>query len=203
MSCSPKWDVNDAITPPARSQRLPPVDGRASDLTRVGSSEFHRPSKRTISVCASARFQSIRSRAAVLSVPRSPRAAGTLTGTPVAASSVRKRAAESGLTPSRSSVAGSAVASDGRAWSFERTCSAPNRNSRSRTTGPPIPSPIWVCVYPWLNGDAVTPPQARSEEHTSELQSRRDLVCRLLLEKKKKNILLFLFLKKKKKKNKQ
>src|SRR2546421_5587875 len=28
----------------------------------------------------------------------------------------------------------------------------------------------------------------RSEEHTSELQSRSDLVCRLLLEKKKKNI---------------
>src|SRR5438874_6155089 len=27
----------------------------------------------------------------------------------------------------------------------------------------------------------------RSEEHTSELQSRRDLVCRLLLEKKKKH----------------
>src|SRR5690349_23459941 len=30
-------------------------------------------------------------------------------------------------------------------------------------------------------------PATRSEEHTSELQSRRDLVCRLLLEKKKKN----------------
>src|SRR5690349_22423169 len=28
-------------------------------------------------------------------------------------------------------------------------------------------------------------PKNRSEEHTSELQSRRDLVCRLLLEKKK------------------
>src|SRR5438874_10322050 len=28
----------------------------------------------------------------------------------------------------------------------------------------------------------------RSEEHTSELQSRRDLVCRLLLEKKKADI---------------
>src|SRR5438105_10625859 len=28
--------------------------------------------------------------------------------------------------------------------------------------------------------------QSRSEEHTSELQSRVDLVCRLLLEKKKK-----------------
>src|SRR5436309_14380088 len=32
-----------------------------------------------------------------------------------------------------------------------------------------------------------TPP-ARSEEHTSELQSRENLVCRLLLEKKKKKI---------------
>src|SRR5438034_7643257 len=33
---------------------------------------------------------------------------------------------------------------------------------------------------------AVTPPEsARSEEHTSELQSHSDIVCRLLLEKKK------------------
>src|SRR5690349_23727961 len=31
----------------------------------------------------------------------------------------------------------------------------------------------------------------RSEEHTSELQSRRDLVCRLLLEKKKNNRISF------------
>src|SRR6266576_1668968 len=39
-----------------------------------------------------------------------------------------------------------------------------------------------VCVwYPLIPRAA---PQ-RSEEHTSELQSRRDLVCRLLLEKKK------------------
>src|SRR5215475_16208785 len=30
---------------------------------------------------------------------------------------------------------------------------------------------------------------ARSEEHTSELQSRENLVCRLLLEKKKKKII--------------
>src|SRR5438874_7733957 len=30
----------------------------------------------------------------------------------------------------------------------------------------------------------------RSEEHTSELQSRRDLVCRLLLEKKKNSTLI-------------
>src|SRR5699024_12018803 len=32
----------------------------------------------------------------------------------------------------------------------------------------------------------VLSPEPRSEEHTSELQSRFDLVCRLLLEKKKK-----------------
>src|SRR2546428_9762286 len=32
------------------------------------------------------------------------------------------------------------------------------------------------------------PDADRSEEHTSELQSRSDLVCRLLLEKKKKNL---------------
>src|SRR5215813_15505913 len=44
--------------------------------------------------------------------------------------------------------------------------------------------------------DAIARPVgARSEEHTSELQSRPHLVCRLLLEKKKK--------KKKKKKNKK
>src|SRR3712207_7456518 len=34
----------------------------------------------------------------------------------------------------------------------------------------------------------LTTKSARSEEHTSELQSRQYLVCRLLLEKKKKNI---------------
>src|SRR5690349_23557611 len=34
-------------------------------------------------------------------------------------------------------------------------------------------------------GPSGQPPGGRSEEHTSELQSRRDLVCRLLLEKKK------------------
>src|SRR5690349_22061173 len=33
--------------------------------------------------------------------------------------------------------------------------------------------------------DAARDGALRSEEHTSELQSRRDLVCRLLLEKKK------------------
>src|SRR3712207_7511945 len=34
-------------------------------------------------------------------------------------------------------------------------------------------------------GDPVVLPEGRSEEHTSELQSRQYLVCRLLLDKKK------------------
>src|SRR5204862_5179309 len=41
-----------------------------------------------------------------------------------------------------------------------------------------------VPVSPWVK--SMIPTRWRSEEHTSELQSRRDLVCRLLLEKKKK-----------------
>src|SRR5260221_6673390 len=36
-----------------------------------------------------------------------------------------------------------------------------------------------------VHGRQSTAKQARSEEHTSELQSHSDLVCRLLLEKKK------------------
>src|SRR5690606_40092980 len=40
---------------------------------------------------------------------------------------------------------------------------------------------IFVSNDPWS-----TNPSSRSEEHTSELQSRENLVCRLLLEKKKK-----------------
>src|SRR6266511_6258883 len=38
---------------------------------------------------------------------------------------------------------------------------------------------------PWRTASTVLPSE-RSEEHTSELQSRENLVCRLLLEKKKK-----------------
>src|SRR5438034_5683171 len=39
---------------------------------------------------------------------------------------------------------------------------------------------------PAPNVESRTPRPTRSEEHTSELQSHSDLVCRLLLEKKKK-----------------
>src|SRR6266496_6011264 len=51
--------------------------------------------------------------------------------------------------------------------------------------------------------DLVRHARFRSEEHTSELQSRRDLVCRLLLEKKKKKEKHYLTIKKKQTKKKK
>src|SRR5216683_7733051 len=48
----------------------------------------------------------------------------------------------------------------------------------------------------WINSPSR---RSRSEEHTSELQSRSDLVCRLLLEKKKKKNIKILLLNKNKK----
>src|SRR2546422_7345384 len=52
--------------------------------------------------------------------------------------------------------------------------------TRRLEVGEPLQAPI-------LDGDGGLPAHrvARSEEHTSELQSRLHLVCRLLLEKKK------------------
>src|SRR5699024_11883621 len=49
---------------------------------------------------------------------------------------------------------------------------------------------IWALVVAvWAGTNLVSRAHApRSEEHTSELQSRFDIVCRLLLEKKKKRI---------------
>src|SRR5207249_9673339 len=42
-----------------------------------------------------------------------------------------------------------------------------------------------AALSPAISPYAAIPGKIRSEEHTSELQSRFDLVCRLLLEKKK------------------
>src|SRR2546430_4391306 len=50
-------------------------------------------------------------------------------------------------------------------------------------------APLVVRYWDWLPvGDLQVAFALRSEEHTSELQSQSNLVCRLLLEKKKKNL---------------
>src|SRR2546426_9234126 len=57
-----------------------------------------------------------------------------------------------------------------------RSCGARVRSPRTRC-------PTTRARAAWRRA----PPATRSEEHTSELQSPCNLVCRLLLEKKKKN----------------
>src|SRR2546430_5664338 len=47
---------------------------------------------------------------------------------------------------------------------------------------------VTVRVLPVQNGKVYPP---RSEEHTSELQSQSNLVCRLLLEKKKNQVVIY------------
>src|SRR2546421_1585090 len=53
-----------------------------------------------------------------------------------------------------------------------------------RSPQPPSQASIFVCLEMDLAQQDIVNLE-RSEEHTSELQSRSDLVCRLLLEKKK------------------
>src|SRR6267378_6615343 len=60
----------------------------------------------------------------------------------------------------------------------------PTRRSSDRQRADPHVEALFPPVRRPKRGSRVSP--ARSEEHTSELQSRRELVCRLLLEKKKK-----------------
>src|SRR5699024_11322510 len=110
--------------------------------------------------------------------------------------------------PLREEAAGSASASEeaergaqgGRALisPFASACSTAPRGASSRQRGTVLsrsgpcapcraivssPSTISAC---WIDAPTTRgsrSPTARSEEHTSELQSRFDLVCRLLLEK--------------------
>src|SRR5207249_12189292 len=64
--------------------------------------------------------------------------------------------------------------------------SDPRRRAATQQLPPRAPRSVAVHQPPHPRR-AVHGRGARSEEHTSELQSRFDLVCRLLLEKKKKN----------------
>src|SRR5688572_32105725 len=60
------------------------------------------------------------------------------------------------------------------------TAAVPRTPRQSQRPHPPAPRQ--VCPY----GTSRVTRSRRSEEHTSELQSQSNLVCRLLLEKKKK-----------------
>src|SRR5690606_8764919 len=98
----------------------------------------------------------------------------------------------------------------GGVWNLIRHCHSRTTlpvSGRKRSASMPIApaffSTIWPCwratvmrrapVRPFRSSTGRSSPRStacrkRSEEHTSELQSRENLVCRLLLEKKKKKI---------------
>src|SRR5256885_4227337 len=62
------------------------------------------------------------------------------------------------------------------------TSSAPS--ARHIDTGTGLTRPPSTSTLPWCTTGVKSPGMARSEEHTSELQSPCNLVCRLLLENK-------------------
>src|SRR5256886_6906913 len=75
----------------------------------------------------------------------------------------------------------------GARWSSRRCSDSPSFPGPWRVPArvgetPPIPTRPW---WPSGGGSKGSPSASRSEEHTSELQSQSNLVCRLLLEKKK------------------
>src|SRR2546430_4330022 len=81
-----------------------------------------------------------------------------------------------------------AAAITARGASAFRPCTAWNRSDCSALVGMPVDGPA-RCELITTIGSSVaiaSPSISRSEEHTSELQSQSNLVCRLLLEKKKK-----------------
>src|SRR5207248_4937752 len=72
-------------------------------------------------------------------------------------------------------------ASSSRVSTFPRTVTIASGASRGAAVTYEL-GKTTTSTEPWRSSSQ------RSEEHTSELQSPYDLVCRLLLEKKKKNI---------------
>src|SRR5262245_63812951 len=69
---------------------------------------------------------------------------------------------------------------------FRSRCSTPSWTKRCFTPGIKIGATKPTSDSARMPDGSLSQPIERSEEHTSELQSLRHLVCRLLLEKKKK-----------------
>src|SRR2546430_13284618 len=93
------------------------------------------------------------------------------------ATTVKSAASVAGLTPSRSDAPAYPRAQSASAMPASVSRAA-NRNAAPK---------IAPTKSAWKIDIALSPParSSRSEEHTSELQSQSNLVCRLLLEKKK------------------
>src|SRR5256885_5401954 len=84
-----------------------------------------------------------------------------------------------GCSPRAPACASASCATAGAPWP---ACCAP---AWAWASCPPAGSPPWACAPSGAPIPKPLSPPCRSEEHTSELQSPCNLVCRLLLEKKK------------------
>src|SRR2546422_7925128 len=73
-----------------------------------------------------------------------------------------------------------------RSTLFPYTTLFRSNSLRQRSTDPKSRVSAWASISVGLPSPNAMLAKYRSEEHTSELQSRLHLVCRLLLEKKKK-----------------
>src|SRR2546429_6522478 len=85
----------------------------------------------------------------------------------------------------RGSGASNVAAMRSAVWRFACTIPSTSRTIARLAAGPLCRNETARAVSE-DDGTAARPVRGRSEEHTSELQSRLHLVCRLLLEKKKK-----------------
>src|SRR5690606_40112924 len=85
----------------------------------------------------------------------------------------KKRMASPSISEISSSSRLALIRHSNNSWTIRRLCSISVR--------------VTKLVKPLISGIKRRPLFSRSEEHTSELQSRENLVCRLLLEKKKKD----------------
>src|SRR2546427_2778086 len=96
----------------------------------------------------------------------------------------RKKPAAASIRPPTRPDAGLA-SSVGNSTGYSRAHAASTFWILVRVCGSPE---ISACVWSMTGGTSRLSPRSRtrSEEHTSELQSQSNLVCRLLLEKKKK-----------------
>src|SRR5687768_18070241 len=93
----------------------------------------------------------------------------------------RRRARRSNRCSTASTVASPSSARAEAAAEMRTGTDMTHAMPRARTQPRSVPGDVTRLLQAAGGGD----PAARSEEHTSELQSRLHLVCRLLLEKKK------------------
>src|SRR5690625_5701788 len=100
------------------------------------------------------------------------------------------RVIAAGISPARLAIVDALAVGSGATWLIDQPAQYLNNtqadattvhpDDSTRMTGPAAPGPDLIDWARRVRADG-----GRSEEHTSELQSRGQLVCRLLLEKKK------------------